>query len=275
MWLDIALGLLFLAAVVLLSRSRSNAATPELEAIAGGGIDRTGVYRSPINRVVRQAGFRPLTFLPILLIAKVAFAVLLPLGYVELRKAAEPPWLVFGLAVFGFLLPSLWLLARRENRKTQIQRSLSYLLDLIVAFLYSGLSLEEAFRRAGRDGFPEEHPLGEEVRLVSRELDSGRERGSAFLALAERTGVADLRKVAAAMRTGLRLGAPIRKTLEAQADLMRTKRREDGIRRINRAQIQAVFPVVLCGLPIFLVLVFFPGLVDLFDAFGIVQDVVR
>ena len=147
-------------------------------------------------------------------------------------------------------------------------RSLPFFLDLMVAFLYSGLGLVEAFRRAGAEGFPGRHPLAREVALIGRELDAGQDPGVAFHDLAQRTGVADLYAVASALRIGLRLGAPVQETLRTQAETLWVKRREDALRQIHRAEVQVMFPVMLASFPVVGVLAFFPLLMDLLELLG-------
>jgi tight adherence protein C len=170
-------------------------------------------------------------------------------------------------ALLGFFLPDLWLLAVRRERKRKITWSLAYFLDLLVAFLRAGLSLDEAFRRAGRDGFHPDHPLAREINLVAREIDLGKDRAAAFRALAERTGVPAMRGIALALESGTRLGASVEATLRAQADLLRGRRREETLKRVQLASVKALVPVVICGLPLFLVIVFFPAILEILRTF--------
>ncbi len=217
-----------------------------------------------LQRLGRQAGYDPGLWRDDYLLVKLAGGVLPPL---LLLDAGARGWLA-GLAAFiGFFLPDFWLILRRRRRRRIIARALPYFLDLLVAFLHSGLGLVEAFRRAGREAFPGPHPLAQEVALVGRELDAGRDPSSAFRDLAERTGVIELNAVAAALRVGMRLGAPIRETLLAQADALLVKRREDAMSRIHRAELQMMFPVMLSGFPVLAVLMFFPMIMELAEAY--------
>lgn len=252
----------FVAFLVLSGRRNSLDDTGE----ATRGFREAGPYR----RLVRQAGFEPSTFLPFLWILKAALAVLLPLALLELlpEKYGEPgPAALAVAALIGFCLPILWLLSTRKERRQKITWSLGYFLDLLVAFLRAGLSLDEAFRRAGREGFHPDHPLAREVNLVAREIDLGKDRAAAFRALAERTGVPAMRGVALALESGVRLGASVEATLRAQAELLRGRRREDTLRKIQLAAVKALFPVILCGFPIFVVIVFFPAVMELLRVF--------
>jgi tight adherence protein C len=219
-------------------------------------------------RVVRQAGYDPGTLSATYWLAKAALGLLLPLLLLEVlpRGLGGAGWLaLFVPALAGFLLPDLWLVRRRQRRRRQITRSLGYFVDLLVAFLYSGMSLERAFNRAGREGLERNHPLSREVLLVGRELEAGQDPSLAFQALAERTGVAELRGIAAALSIGLRVGTPVRATLQAQAEMLWTKRREAALKQINAAAIKVMFPVMLCGFPIFFLLTFFPAVLEILE----------
>jgi tight adherence protein C len=227
-----------------------------------------GVYA----RAIRQAGFESRAFVPIFWALKLIGALLMPLAVLELasrRGWAVPAAVLVLAALLGFFLADLWVFGLRRERQRRITWSLAYLLDLIVAFLRSGLGLEEAFRRAGRDGFPADHPLAQEVALVAREIDLGKDRAAAFRALYARTGVMPMKAIAAALESGLRLGASVEATLRAQAELLRTRRREDVMKRVQLAAVKALVPVVLCGLPLFAVIVFFPAFAEILRTFGV------
>ncbi len=269
MWLDVLLLVLLAAAVFYTARPTMSFAgrgdaVRQRASRAGERVSRS--YRT----LARQAGFESARQGDYWLI-KAAGAVLPALLLLD----AGAGTMALLAAVAGFFAPDLWLLARRRQRRRQITRALPYFLDLVVAFLHSGLSLVDAFRRAGREAFSGPHPLAQEVELVGQELDAGRDPSGAFHDLAERTGVADLRAVAAALRVGMRLGASIRDTLLAQADALLIKRREEALKRIHRAELQMMFPVMLSGFPVFLVLAFFPMIMDLVDVYRDITGLVR
>lgn len=265
-WLDIVV-LACLVALFFALRPRQSFAVRGSGAFAEAERTRQRVTRRLVRHyrtLARQAGFEPDARRADYWLVKLAGGVLPPLllldaGFGGLRA--------LGVALAGFFALDLWLLVRRRRRRRMIGHALPYFLDLLVAFLHSGMSLVDAFRRAGREAFAGPHPLGREVELVGRELDAGRDPSVAFRDLAERTGVADLRAVAAALRVGMRVGAPIRETLLAQADALLMKRREEALRRIHRAELQMMFPVMLSGFPVFLVLVFFPIIMDIVDVY--------
>jgi tight adherence protein C len=267
-WTDVALFAAALVAIVaVVALKGRNGFDETAETTRGGSASGS---QAPYGRLVRQAGFEPSSFLLVLWILKGALAVLLPLLMLEF---VPPRWGLTGTpvlvlaALLGFFLPDFWLLSVRRERKQKITWSLAYFLDLLVAFLRAGLSLDEAFRRAGRDGFHPSHPLAREINLVAREIDLGKDRAAAFRALYARTGVPAMRGIALALESGTRLGASVEATLRAQADLLRSRRREETLKRVQLASVKALVPVVICGLPLFLVIVFFPAILEILRTF--------
>jgi pilus assembly protein TadC len=225
----------------------------------------------PVTALLRQSGITGRGALLSLWAWKVFFAALFPvlraetlmlMGNVELFDLQS-----ILVGVIGFFTPELWLLRRRKKRRMRIESALSYFLDLTVALLRSGLALESALRRAGVHGFSGRHPLSDEVLLVAREMDIGKDRGAALMALADRTGVPDLRTVASAVRMGMKRGSPVEDALETQADALRAKFRERALRRLNSLSVVALLPVLLCGLPIFIVIVYFPAVIRILETF--------
>ncbi len=273
-WIDALLVTLVVTVFAMLYRMRLQAALPRPSQV-GESRGTGGVLARYYSTVVRQAGFDPDRLFSSYWTAKVALGLLLVVVSMEAwtARGLRPslPWMAVA-AVLGLLVPDLWLLRRRRIRRWRIRRSLSFFLDLLVSLLHSGMTLEEASRRAGhmlRKHRPQ--PLADEVSLVALELELGKGRDEAFRVLANRTGVAELEGIAAALKLGMRVGAPVAKTLTAQADLLRTKRHEEGLRRIHRAAIQALLPTFLCGFPILILLIFFPAVLELVDAWELLR----
>jgi len=205
-------------------------------------------------KLTRQCGLPPYETWPFYIGAKLVLAVLLA---VLALRVGLGRWALLCLPL-GFMIPDLILMSVRRNRQTTIRKALSFFLDLLVSLLQAGLGLEEAFARVAREGLPPGHPLANEALRVVEELSLGRDRSLGFQLLADRTGVVELRSVANALSVGLTLGGSVETTLKAQAELVRAKRREDGLKRLNIASAQVLLPLMLCGFPVFAVLVFAP-----------------
>ena len=205
-------------------------------------------------RLARQAGVTPYDAWPYYLASKIALAVMVPLLVLDITGFG---WGLL-LALLGFMIPDAFLAYVRRQRKAAIRRSLSFFLDLMVSLLQAGLGLEEAFARAARQGLAKAHPLAREARQVVEELSLGRDRSVAFQLLWARTGVPELRGLANALSLALTQGGSVEGTLRAQAELARARRREDGLKRLSIMNAQVLLPLILCGFPVFIVLVLVP-----------------
>jgi tight adherence protein C len=183
----------------------------------------------------------------------------------SIRSEEAPTLGILIPAVLGFFLPDIWLARARRKRMVKIRASLSFYLDLVVALLRAGLPVHRAMFKAAHDGFADPHPLADEVLRVEGEIQAGKERGTAFYALADRTGVQELRTLAASVHVALKQGASIEGTLDAQAEVMRERRREEALKRVNASASYSVLPVFLCGIPIFAVVVYFPAFLEIVE----------
>lgn len=223
-------------------------------------------------RLTRQAGLAPYRDWPFYMAAKIVLAVLLS---VPLVAVVGFGWSMLLPAVAGFLLPDLVLIYARRQRQATIRRALSFFLDLLASLLQAGLGLEEAFARTAREGLPPGHPLAKEARGIVEELSLGRDRSLGFRLLAERTGVAELRSLASALGLGATMGGSVEATLKAQADLARARRREEGLKRLSVVNAQVLMPLILCAFPVFVVLVFLPLALRLFESLQGLGNVLR
>lgn len=270
-WMD----LVYLAALVVLVWAMyrmHSASEAELTHGNGNGNGNGVTFKSALGSLypallIRQAGMLPAQVAVFYWIGKLILAILLPLLIAEIMGTLSLSLFLL-VALVGFFIVDIWLLASRKQRRQSIERSLGYFIDLIAAFLKSGMNLSQAFRQASLYGLPKGNPLAREVDLVARELDAGSEREAAFNSLAERTGVTDLQRLAAVMNVGFRVGAPITETLESQSALLRAKQWEQADSMVSRKSLEALFPMMLVSIPLLLVLIFFPAAVQMYEIFN-------
>ncbi len=268
-WLDLALIAALVAFVCFLYVLNRYSATPfdvVSQELKLTGANKGGLSPYP-KTLIRQAGFMAQRMLLVYWSVKGLLIVLLPLLLLEWLGPQMNAWMLAGPALLGFFLPDVWLLQRRAERRRRIRDSLSFLIDLIVAYLHAGHNLTRAFQQAARYGLTPRNPLAREVLLLARELETGREPKAAFAALAERTGVDDLHRLAAVMTVGFQVGSPIAQTLSSQAGMLRVKQVQRNTELINRKSMEALFPMLLVCLPMFLVLVIFPAAIQFYEMF--------
>ena len=108
--------------------------------------------------------------------------------------------------------------------------------------------------------------MGEELLLVSRELQVGKSRKDALRGLADRSGLDEVRALVAQLIQSERLGSSIGGALRAQADSLRTARRLEAEEQANKTQIKLLFPLILFIFPSVMIVILMPAVLRLIDA---------
>jgi tight adherence protein C len=98
--------------------------------------------------------------------------------------------------------------------------------------------------------------LCEELDLCNMQVQMGRVRRDVLHDLGIRTGVDDVKALAAILIQAERFGSSIAQALRVQSDSMRVKRRQMAEEKAQKTAVQMLFPMVLFIFPgIFVVLV--------------------
>jgi len=160
------------------------------------------------------------------------------------------------LAGFMFYLPEivLWFIAR--HRKDSIFLGLPDALDLLVVCVESGLGLDQAMRKVSDEMARSQPIISEEFALSNFQLQVGRSRSEVLHELGARTGVDDLRALAAILIQADKFGSSVAQALRVQSDSMRTRRRQIAEEKAAKTAVKLIFPLVIFIFPgIFVVLV--------------------
>ncbi|MBM7804933.1 tight adherence protein C [Geodermatophilus bullaregiensis] len=165
----------------------------------------------------------------------------------------------------AYFLPELLLSSRGQERQQAIGLELADTLDQMTIAVEAGLGFESALARAGRTGTG---PLAEELVRTLQDIAVGQPRREAYLALAERTGVADLRRFIRAVVQADVYGVSIADVLRTQAAEMRLKRRQRAEEKAMQIPVKVIFPLVLCILPTLLIVLMGPAAMDIATSFG-------
>lgn len=168
---------------------------------------------------------------------------------------------IMGTAV-GAFFPGYYLNKRAKNRQIDIGRQLSDVLDLLVVCVEAGLGLLEAIKVVGNETKAQRLVIGHELSQVAGEVNAGSTLGQALRALAERSGVADIKPLAATLIQSEQLGAAIGPALRAISDSIRTRRRLIAEESAQKTTIKILFPLVLMILPAMLLIIIGPAIVQ-------------
>jgi tight adherence protein C len=222
---------------------------------------QTDLEASQLRIKLANAGFRSDSAVPVylgirfgtfLLFTLAALAVFLPKYGLSLA-ALKPIILISG---FGFYLAPAILWYLRSKRQEAIFLSLPDALDLLVVCVESGLGLDAAMRKVCDEMKDHAKVICEELSLANFQLQMGRPRREVLHDLGVRTGVDDVKALAAILIQADRFGSSIAQALRVQSDSMRTRRKQIAEEKAAKTAVQLIFPLVLFIFPgIFVVLV--------------------
>ncbi len=157
---------------------------------------------------------------------------------------------------FFFYLPEVGLWYLGKTRKEQIFRGLPDALDLMVVCVEAGLGLDQAMRRVAEEMKKTYRVIAEEFGMCNFQLQMGRARVDVLHELGQRTGVEDLRSLAAILIQADKFGSSVAQALRVQSDAMRTRRRQIAEEKAAKTAVKMIFPLVFFIFPgIFVVLV--------------------
>jgi tight adherence protein C len=231
------------------------------KALSSPLMPQTELEQSALKTKLANAGFRsdaaPMVYSGIRVASLLFFllgsaAIFLPgrpLGWGSLQ------WVVISTG-FGFYLPSIILWWLRRKRQEAIFLTLPDALDLLVVCVESGLGLDAAMRKVCDEMQDHANVICEELSLANFQLQVGRPRREVLHDLGVRTGVDDVRSLAAILIQADRFGSSIAQALRVQSDSMRTRRKQLAEEKAAKTAVQLLFPLILFIFPgIFVVLV--------------------
>jgi tight adherence protein C len=174
-------------------------------------------------------------------------AVAYVLTKAQIGQVEPLDWVLLLLAVFwGRRLPTMWLKRRIKARQRAIDRGLPYSLDLMVACLEGGLSLDAALVKVVEQS---DGPLAYEIRRTLQEMVLGRPSAEAIRDLGERTGAPDLKRLTEDIVQADRMGISIAESLRSLARESRIQRRQAAEELARKAPIKMVPVLIFCVLP--------------------------
>jgi tight adherence protein C len=227
--------------------------------LGDGAILRDPNQVSALRFKLMQAGYASREAVPIFLGAKlaalVAAAGVMIMALPLLMKNGGGMGGTAGAALFSLIAvmgPEQVLKMRRTKLQDQYREGFPDMLDLMVASVEAGLSLDAAVSRVAEEMTRRYPRLAEHMILLTRELRAGRSRKEAWAALADRLGIDEARGLATMLRQAEEMGTSLGETLAVYADDMRQK-------RMLRAEEKALALPAKLTLP--LILFIFPCLI--------------
>jgi tight adherence protein C len=198
------------------------------------------------------------------ILTMILFAILA--GIITGRNDKLIIFIILGLAA-GFILPEFWLGLKIKRRHREIRHDLPLVIDLLNLCVGAGLDFMLAVNRVMRDF--KKCPLLDELAEVWRETKMGASRREALQHLARRVNLLELSSFVRTLLQADRMGSPMGEALKIQAEEIRQRRYLQGEEAALKAPIKLLFPLFVFILPVVLVIVAGPILIQFMRGGGI------
>ena len=222
---------------------------------------QTELEQSALKVKLANAGFRSESAAAVysgIRVASLGLFLAMALGLAALNSGTmmDKVKIILVVTVLGFYLPSMALWWLRRKRQQEIFLTLPDALDLLVVCVESGLGLDAAMRKVCDEMKEHARVLCDEIALANFQLQMGRPKREVLHDLGVRTGVDDVKSLAAILIQADRFGSSVAQALRVQSDSMRVKRRQIAEEKAAKTAVQMIFPLALFIFPgIFVVLV--------------------
>ncbi|MCZ2402566.1 type II secretion system F family protein [Paenarthrobacter sp. Z7-10] len=224
-----------------------------------------GRFVARLDRLLVRAGRPPAWPMKRLLSAKVLLAgtgLVLGFLFVSGDPGAVRLLLASLLVIVAYFVPDLLLYSKGTERQTAIALALPDTLDQMTIAVEAGLGFEAAMARAAYNG---KGALAQELVRTLQDMQVGRSRREAYMDLADRTTVVDLRRFVRSIIQADLYGISISGVLRTQAAEMRLKRRQRAEEKAMEIPVKVLFPLMFCILPVLFIVLLGPAAIGIID----------
>jgi tight adherence protein C len=222
-----------------------------------------------LRRRLIQAGIYDPRGVAFFFIARTALAV----GIAAAVFAARPMLASHGTTFFwlmvivggiaGYVGPSMYIDRRISTRKEEHRAGFPDFMDLLVVCADSGLSMEAALERVGRelgDSYPS---LSTNIHMTNLETRAGRPLKDALERFADRLTLDEAHAFATLINQSIDLGSSITDALRVYSDDMRHKRLSRAEEKAYALPAKLSVPMMVCIFPVLFVVILLPVFVRL------------
>ena len=178
-------------------------------------------------------------------------------------------YIVTGLALLGFYLPTLWLRQKIADRKQRIWETMPNALDLLQVSVEAGLGFDAAIVRVSNELATAAPDISAEFMMLQLEIQAGKDRQKAFLDMAERTDVDAMASFANVILQASQFGSSITQALNTYAEEMRLQRELIAQEKANRLPVQMSAVLAVMMMPALLLICLSPMVIRWIRVFGV------
>lgn len=231
---------------------------------------------SEMRSRLMQAGFHsreaPIIFLGIkaigLALATLGVVLTLPAMIAHKGGNLVALGIAVGLSLAALYGPDFVLKQRKITREREYSDGFPDLLDLLVASVEAGLSLDAGVTRVTEELERRYPTLTVHLRFLVLELRAGRARKDAWTAFADRLGIDDARQLATMLRQAEEMGTSLGETLSVFSADMRSKRMLRAEEKALGLSAKLTVPLILFIFPSLLAALMLPAAARLVHIFG-------
>ena len=236
---------------------------------------QSGEEVSRVRKQLMRAGFfkpsAPYVFLGVRVAALIAPQILFLISLPILPFQLEGMFLLMAsvtLAALGYLLPTTvidrWISAREQ----QYSDGFPDMMDLLVACVEAGLSMDAAILRISDELRQNYEHLAAQLYMMSLEIRAGRDRNTAWQNLADRLGLDEARSLSTMLKQSDELGTSVGETLRVFASDMRERRMLLAEEKALALPAKLVVPLILFVFPTLLAVLMLPAVIRMMQVFG-------
>ena len=167
----------------------------------------------------------------------------------------------------GYILPTLTVRRIATVRQRRIKAELPDILALLVVSLEAGIGIGEVIKLVGREAEREGRVMGQELSATAAQMTAGRTLADSLKDLGERTGVDEIKSVAALVIQSEKVGAQMAPALRASAELLNSQRRLAAEEAAHKTSVKLLIPLVFLILPAMLLIILGPAMIQILRMF--------
>tara|TARA_R110000796_G_scaffold229502_4_gene346849 strand:- start:13734 stop:14657 length:924 start_codon:yes stop_codon:yes gene_type:complete len=224
---------------------------------------------SAVRAKLLQAGFTNQAAVGRYYVARIACVVLpqiaLLIALPQLDGVSKQTLLMvsIGLIIAGLLAPDMFVSRRAKALQQQCSSGFPDMMDLMVACVEAGLSLDASVQRVGEE-LELRHPnIAEHMKKLSLELRAGKARKNAWRTFADRMGIEEASSLATMLRQAEEMGTSLGQTLRVFSADMRKRRILMAEEKAMALPAKLTLPLIIFVFPVLLGVLIMPAVVKM------------
>ncbi len=217
-----------------------------------------------------QAGFRGIESIARFQLSRIALMAATSVVGVGLCVAKGLSWLLGGTSglLLGYVIPTFIVSRLARVRKRKLARELPDVLTLIVVSLEAGIGISEVLKLVGRETQRQGKVLGRELTMTSAQMAAGMSFEDTLKDFGARTGVDEIRSLAALLIQSEKIGGRLAPALRAATELLNSHRRMSAEEAARKTSVKMLFPLVFFILPAMLLVILGPAVIQIMATFA-------